>query len=320
MLPDEGRLLSTSWAVIGGLIYNFLPFMVLPLYVSLEKIDPRLIEAAGDLYSSSWRGFRKVVVPLSLPGVLAGSLLVFIPAAGDFVNAQYLGGTQNTMIGNVIQKQFLVVKDYPAAAALSFVLMAIILVARARLHPGPGHGRPRVTTLDRRPPSRRPPRRRAGPAPPPNKAAAPLGRPGAPRRSRGLVLVYLFVPIAVIVAVLVQRARRQVQPDVEGLHARQLARPVQVRPAHRRPGDQPAGGGRVDRHRGRARHARGRGAGAPAVPGRRRDRHVPGAAADRARGRHGRLAAHAVHRLRLEPRASSPSSSPTSCSRSASWP
>ena len=115
--------------MIGGLIYNFLPFMVLPLYVSLEKIDPRLLEAAGDLYSTAWRGFRKVVVPLSMPGVIAGSLLVFIPAAGDFINAEYLGGTQNTMIGNVIQKQFLVVKDYPAAAALSFVLMAIILVA-----------------------------------------------------------------------------------------------------------------------------------------------------------------------------------------------
>lgn len=129
LLPSEGRLLSTSWGVVGGLVYNFLPFMVLPLYVSLEKIDARLLEAAGDLYSSSWRGFRKVVVPLSMPGVIAGSLLVFIPASGDFVNAQYLGGTQNTMIGNVIQKQFLVVKDYPAAAALSFVLMAIILVA-----------------------------------------------------------------------------------------------------------------------------------------------------------------------------------------------
>ena len=129
MLPREGRLLSTSWGVVGGLVYNFLPFMVLPLYVSLEKIDPRLVEAARDLYSTSWRGFRKVIVPLSMPGVLAGSLLVFIPAAGDFINAQYLGGTQNTMIGNVIQKQFLVVKDYPAAAALSFVLMAIILVA-----------------------------------------------------------------------------------------------------------------------------------------------------------------------------------------------
>jgi len=129
LLPREGRLLSTSWGVVGGLTYNFLPFMVLPLYVSLEKIDPRLVEAAGDLYSTSWRGFRKVIVPLSMPGVIAGSLLVFIPASGDFINAQYLGGTQNTMIGNVIQKQFLVVKDYPAAAALSFVLMAIILAA-----------------------------------------------------------------------------------------------------------------------------------------------------------------------------------------------
>jgi spermidine/putrescine transport system permease protein len=129
LLPREGRLLSTSWGVVGGLVYNFLPFMVLPLYVSLEKIDPRLIEAAGDLYSTSWRGFRRVIVPLSMPGVIAGSLLVFIPASGDFVNAQYLGGTQNTMIGNVIQRQFLVVKDYPAAAALSFVLMAIILAA-----------------------------------------------------------------------------------------------------------------------------------------------------------------------------------------------
>ncbi len=128
LLPSEGRLLSTSWAVIGGLTYNFLPFMILPLYVSLEKIDPRLMEAARDLYSNGWRAFRKVVLRLSLPGVLAGSLLVFIPASGDFINADYLGSTQTTMIGNVIQKQFLVVKDYPAAAALSFVLMAIILV------------------------------------------------------------------------------------------------------------------------------------------------------------------------------------------------
>jgi spermidine/putrescine transport system permease protein len=128
LLPSEGRLLSTSWAVIGGLTYNFIPFMILPLYVSLEKIDPRLMEAARDLYSNGWRAFRKVVLRLSLPGVLAGSLLVFIPASGDFINADYLGSTQTTMIGNVIQKQFLVVKDYPAAAALSFVLMAIILV------------------------------------------------------------------------------------------------------------------------------------------------------------------------------------------------
>jgi spermidine/putrescine transport system permease protein len=128
LLPDEGRLLSTSWAVIGGLTYNWIIFMILPLYVSLEKIDPRLLEASRDLYSTNARSFGKVILPLSMPGVLAGSLLVFIPAAGDFINADYLGSTQTTMIGNVIQKQFLVVKDYPAAAALSFLLMAIILV------------------------------------------------------------------------------------------------------------------------------------------------------------------------------------------------
>jgi spermidine/putrescine transport system permease protein len=128
LLPQEGRLLATSWGVIGGLIYNFLPFMILPLYVSLEKIDPRLVEASRDLYSNAWRGFRKVVLPLSMPGVFAGSLLVFIPSSGDFINAEYLGSTQTTMIGNVIQNQYLVVKDYPSAAALSFVLMAIILV------------------------------------------------------------------------------------------------------------------------------------------------------------------------------------------------
>jgi spermidine/putrescine transport system permease protein len=127
LLPSDGRLLSTSWAVIGGLIYNSMTFMILPLYVSLEKIDPRLLEASRDLYSSTFRAFRKVILPLSIPGVLAGSLLVFIPAMGDFINADYLGSTQTTMIGNVIQKQFLVVKDYPGAAALSFLLMALIL-------------------------------------------------------------------------------------------------------------------------------------------------------------------------------------------------
>jgi spermidine/putrescine transport system permease protein len=128
-LPSEGRLLSTPWAVVGGLTYNFLPFMVLPIYVSLEKLDPRLLEASRDLYASSLQAFRKVMLPLSMPGVLAGSLLTFIPASGDFINAEYLGGVQTTMIGNVIQRQFLVVKDYPTAAALSFVLMTIILVA-----------------------------------------------------------------------------------------------------------------------------------------------------------------------------------------------
>ena len=127
LLPSEGRLLSTSWAVIGGLTYNWIIFMILPIYVSLEKIDARLLEASRDLYASNRRMFGKVILPLALPGVLAGSLLVFIPSVGDFINADYLGSTKTTMIGNVIQKQFLVVKDYPVAAAMSFVLMALIL-------------------------------------------------------------------------------------------------------------------------------------------------------------------------------------------------
>jgi spermidine/putrescine transport system permease protein len=128
LLSKHGHLLSTSWAVIGGLTYNFLPFMVLPIYVSLEKIDPRLIEAARDLFSSPARAFRKVVLPLSLPGIFAGSLLVFIPAAGDFVNSALLGSPQTRMIGNVVQGNFLETLDYPSAAAISFVLMAIITV------------------------------------------------------------------------------------------------------------------------------------------------------------------------------------------------
>jgi len=128
VLGANGRLLATSTAVVAGITYNFLPFMALPLYVSLEQIDQRLIEAAQDLYASKWRAFLRVTLPLSLPGVVAGTLLTFIPAAGDFINAQLLGSTQNHMIGNVIQSKFLELTDYPAAAAMSFVLMAIILV------------------------------------------------------------------------------------------------------------------------------------------------------------------------------------------------
>jgi spermidine/putrescine transport system permease protein len=128
ILGSDGRLLATSAAVIAGITYNFLPFMVLPLYVSLEQIDQRLIEAAEDLYASKPRAFMRVTFPLSLPGVFAGVLLTFIPAAGDFINAQLLGTPRQYMIGNVIQSEFLAVRDYPTAAALSFVLMAAILV------------------------------------------------------------------------------------------------------------------------------------------------------------------------------------------------
>ena len=128
-VSDGFQLLATPAAVVGGLTYNFLPFMILPIYVSLEKIDVRLLDAAGDLYSSPSRAFRKVVLPLSAPGVFAGTLLTFIPAAGDFVNAEFLGSPRTQMIGNVVQDRFLVQLDYPLAAALSFVLMAIITVA-----------------------------------------------------------------------------------------------------------------------------------------------------------------------------------------------
>jgi len=129
VLGPGGRLLATSTAVVTGITYNFLPFMALPLYVSLEQIDQRLLEAAQDLYASKWKAFLRVTLPLSLPGVVAGTLLTFIPAAGDFINAQLLGSPDNHMIGNVIQSKFLELTDYPAAAAMSFILMAGILVA-----------------------------------------------------------------------------------------------------------------------------------------------------------------------------------------------
>ncbi|MDQ3880651.1 MAG: ABC transporter permease [Chloroflexota bacterium] len=129
VLGSSGRLLNTSVAVVAGITYNFLPFMALPLYVSLEQIDGRLIEAAEDLYASKLHAFVRVTLPLSLPGVVAGTLLTFIPAAGDFINAGLLGSPNNHMIGNVIQSKFLELTDYPAAAAMSFVLMTAILVA-----------------------------------------------------------------------------------------------------------------------------------------------------------------------------------------------
>jgi spermidine/putrescine transport system permease protein len=128
LVSSDGRLLATSGAVIAGLTYNFLPFMVLPIYASLERMDVRLIEAAKDLYASSRMAFWKVTLPLSLPGVVAGTLLTFIPATGDYINAQFLGGAQNSMIGNVIQSLYLKQSDYPSAAALSFTLMAAMLL------------------------------------------------------------------------------------------------------------------------------------------------------------------------------------------------
>jgi spermidine/putrescine transport system permease protein len=128
ILDADGRLLATSVAVIAGLVYNFLPFMTLPIYASLEKVDGRLIEAAGDLYASPFTGFRTVTWRLSLPGVVAGTLLTFIPASGDYINAQLLGTPNQYMIGNRIQSAFLTERNYPLAASLSLLLMLVVVV------------------------------------------------------------------------------------------------------------------------------------------------------------------------------------------------
>jgi spermidine/putrescine transport system permease protein len=131
LVPQDGRVLATGGAVIAGLTYNFLPFMILPIYASLERMDVRLIEAAKDLYASSTKAFIKVTLPITAPGIVAGVLLTFIPAVGDYVNALLLGGTGQAMVGNVIQSLYLQQRDYPEAAALSFLMMAAILVVVA---------------------------------------------------------------------------------------------------------------------------------------------------------------------------------------------
>lgn len=128
IISESTTLTSTSFAVVMGLTYNFLPFMTLPLYASLERIDPRTMEASGDLYANGFTTFRKVTLPLSMPGVVAGTLLTFIPAAGDYVNAAILGSPNTKMIGNVIESRYFRIVDYPTAAALSFTLMAAILI------------------------------------------------------------------------------------------------------------------------------------------------------------------------------------------------
>jgi spermidine/putrescine transport system permease protein len=126
-LTTGGTLLNSPLAVIAGLTYNFLPFMILPLYAALERLDPRMLEAARDLYASGWATFRRVIWPLSLPGVVAGTLLTFIPATGDYINSRLLGNTQTVMIGQVIDSLFLRVLDFPQAAALSFILLLMIV-------------------------------------------------------------------------------------------------------------------------------------------------------------------------------------------------
>ena len=128
IIGESTTLTSTSFAVVMGMTYNFLPFMTLPLFASIDRIDPRTLEASGDLYANGYTTFRKVTLPLSMPGVVAGTLLTFIPAAGDYVNAAILGSPNTKMLGNVIESRYFRVVDYPTAAALSFTLMAAILI------------------------------------------------------------------------------------------------------------------------------------------------------------------------------------------------
>jgi len=128
LLPQNYHVLATTTAVIGGLTYNYLPFMILPIYVALERVDPRLIEASYDLYASKIAAFRRIILPLSLPGIFAGVVITFVPVVSDYVNAQILGGTSNTMVGNVIQNQYLINQNYPVASGLSFTLMALLLI------------------------------------------------------------------------------------------------------------------------------------------------------------------------------------------------
>src|SRR4051812_15195702 len=174
LIDENGRLLATSTAVIAGITYNFLPFMALPLYVSLEKIDRRYIEAATDLYASRATAFRKVTVPLALPGIFAGSLLTFIPACGDFINAALLGTPRQYMIGNVIQSKFLNILDYPTAAALSFTLMVFILIGIFL------YARALGTRSLPAPPICWPPRRPPLPPPPGRPRPRARRRPAAP--------------------------------------------------------------------------------------------------------------------------------------------
>jgi spermidine/putrescine transport system permease protein len=128
LLGPQDHIINSAPAVVIGITYNFLPFMILPIYASLERVDPRLMEAAGDLYANAFTTMRKVTFPLSMPGVVAGTLLTFIPAAGDYINSSLLGNRNTTMVGNVIDSRFLKVVDYPTAAVLSVSLMFSILL------------------------------------------------------------------------------------------------------------------------------------------------------------------------------------------------
>ena len=305
VLGDDERLLATSTAVIAGITYNFLPFMALPLYVALEKIDRRLLEAATDLYASRATAFRKVTLPLALPGIFAGSLLTFIPACGDFINAALLGTPKQYMIGNVIQSKFLNILDYPTAAALSFTLMLFILVgiflyARLLGRPEPDRG----GDLD----GGRRNRGAAGQRPRPAALQLAASRDrAAPLGARHLVGAGAAVPVHPGLhrrPVLVQRQPGPLQLHLGGLHAAPLAAPVRG-PGSDEGADQlDRDRADLDRDRHRAGHVHGDGARALPLPRALDGRLLRLHAAVLARGRARRRAAGDVpdaehqHRLR----------------------
>ena len=298
LIPEDGRLLATPVAVVTGLTYNFLPFMVLPLYANLEKIDPRLVEAGKDLYANGVTAFRRITLPLSMPGVVAGTLLTFIPAAGDYINSELLGTPQQRMIGNVIDNLFLVQLDYPAAAASSVLLMVAIVLLVLFYVRRAGHGGPAYEL-----------------------AVWAVGQ--RPRRDvRGAAGARLHVPADLLRrADVVQRPDEPAQLRVPGVHAGQLDRPVlrgrHVRLGGEEPADRLPGHGLRDpaRHAGRLR------AGPAPVPRPRRDEPADLPADGDARGRDGLLAAGALHQRRAWPGrwASGRSWSRTSCSACRSW-
>ena len=217
LLGDDGRLLASRTAVIAGITYNFLPFMILPLYVSLEKIDRRLIEAATDLYASRVTAFRRITLPLALPGIFAGSLLTFIPATGDFINAALLGTPRQYMIGNVIQSKFITILDYPTAAALSFILMTFILIGIFLYARRAGDEQPHRGGVLGGVARRQDPRR------------------GGSRVWSGLALLYLFIPIFIVVLFSFNDNQGRFNFTWQGFTLEPLGRPVrQPRPRRSR--------------------------------------------------------------------------------------
>ena len=221
------HILGTPVAVIGGLVYNFLPFMVLPIYVALERIDPRVVEAARDLYADPATAFRKVILPLALPGVFAGVLMTFVPASSDYVNSAVLGSSSTTMIGQVIQAQYLANSNYPTASALSFTADGGAADRRLRLRAGAGHRG----------------RHEGG--------GAMTEIPGQRRRGccgayTWVIIAWLALPVLVMIVVRLQRHPGPLQPVLGGLHPQVVRPALRARRAHQGPGHLAGHRGRDD--------------------------------------------------------------------------